>query len=242
MATPDEVLAHKARAARARDDRDEQRLQAGRQRAEKKQARRESRRQERAQQAPGFFGSMRFFLWMAVSLLGGVAVIVLLSVGQIEEGSDWLVPAAIGWAAVLPLAWLDARTWRTRLPFPVHGDRRILGSDTTDDSHVPWIEVRVELFVGRSDASAAVEQVLRLLASRANRLHRNDKEANFGGARVWRVDGRVVRGETTLAFWTTRVLEKWLRRDVRFLQRVVRVEQVRVRARYTGDSYRADFD
>lgn len=242
MATPEQELERQAQAARARDQRDQERIEQAHRKAVARAAAKLERSRSRARNAPGFFGSMTFVWFLATALLALALAFVLAFQGQLEQYGLWFGPPAIVWAIAFLIFWMDAVTWRSRLPFRLTGDRVIHGRDNTDSDEVPWIEVQVTVELTGSGAQTAVEHALQLLATRANRLLRGDKEANFGGDRIWRVEGNIVRGETDPSFWTTRVLEKWARRDLRLLRKITPIHQIKVHARYTGRSYRANFD
>ncbi len=210
------------------------------QRAARQTVQKRTRKERSAARAPiSFFSSMRFFGLAGVLLIGGVVG----AVAHLENAKmPWPeIAAAVGaWAAVVALLALDNATWRWRLPFRVTGYQHIDGSDGTAGDYAPWIAFRVEIVTkGDASARAHVAKVLGILESRANKEGFSDKDTKYGGAQVWRVhENGSVAGQGTFAIYTTRIIERWLRREVRLLARVVPVEKVVVSAKYTGSGYR----
>ncbi|MBL8919732.1 MAG: hypothetical protein JNJ54_12770 [Myxococcaceae bacterium] len=238
-----EELKRRVEAQQAAARRDVERRSRTEGRRHEKALRRRAEKLEGARRAPaGFFRSMRFWGLAFAGLLMLVALLVIVMEGDPATQARYLAPFAVIWLIAFAVLWVDSATWRQRLPFVVEGDLEIEGEDRTGDSEVPWIAVKVEIVLAQGGSHEAVGHTLQLLASRANRLLADDKEARFGGAQVWRPGQSQVAGETDPSFWTTRVLERWLRNEVRLLHRGVPVAKVKVHARYTGSGYRISTD
>lgn len=236
-------LRRRVEAERAAARAESERRSRAESRGHEEELRRRARQRDRARRAPaGFFLSMRFW---GLAFAAGLMLIVLLVIvmeGNPATQAPWLVPFAAIWLLAFAVLWVDSATWRKRLPFVVEGDLEIEGEDRTGEGVVPWIAVRVDLELQQAAPHPAVGHALQLLANQANRLLADDKEANFGGAQVWRAGEAHVAGETDASFWTTRVLERWLRNEVRLLNKAVPVARVKVHARYTGSGYRSSSD
>lgn len=214
--------------------------------AREKEQREAREKKERAARAPGFFRSMRFF---GLAMSGLVALVFFVSAALEEHWWNWQIVGGVlgAWAMVAALFGLDAATWRGRLPFKLVGFQTIGGKDDTSASRVPWLAFELELrFVDSAGAQRGTEPLARtmeILGNRINRAMQKDSEADFSGGRVWRVtEAGVLRGEATLQVYTTRLIEKWLRREVRLLHAAYPVAEVIVRARYTGSSYMTSSD
>jgi hypothetical protein len=117
---------------------EQQRLDA--QRAEaRRQAEQAAARRRRARRAPGTFTSSVRFVTMLL-----IGATLWMTTGMLWLDSDFthltkpLFAAGLGWCALFGGLWLDALTWRFRLPFPVEGDLEIHGEDPAGDSHVPF--------------------------------------------------------------------------------------------------------
>lgn len=201
-------------------------------------------KQRDAAKAPtSFVRSTRFFYLASLGVVGGVSVVVLLLEG-IAMPWDSIGGAAAAWTVVVAGLALDHAMWRRRLPFTLVGYDRIGGTDRTGDDMAPWVAFTVQIIV-KDDvpvaAKEAVRRTLQILASRVNARQRKLKDARFGGEQVWRVQEEgpfLARGQATFGIYTTRLLEKWLRRDVRLLEKIAPVERVVVDARYTGRGFR----
>lgn len=100
------------------------------------------------------------FWFLATALLALALAFVLAFQGQLQQYGAWFGPPAIVWAIALLIFWMDAVTWRSRLPFRLTGDRVIHGRDNTDSDEVPWMEVQVTVELTGSGAQTAVERAL----------------------------------------------------------------------------------
>lgn len=236
MSEADEELKRLAARERAAELDEAQQKAAAANRERERAAHRERDAVASARSAPGFFGQVRFF-FLALTAVIGLVVVVTLAIGGYEI--PWRA-VGVGAAALVVAGfalWLDAATWRGRLPFALEGDTRIDGDDPRQDEHVPWIAVSVRIHLSGGQSTPALSATLELLASRVNRAMRKDDEARFTPAQSWRVQGNEVCGETDKSLYTTRQLERWLRKEVRLLHRTCPVARVVVSAHYTGGSY-----
>jgi hypothetical protein len=194
---------------------------------------------EAGKKAPGFFSTVRFFGLAMVGLIGGTIV----GSAWLEGDEWWKSPIVAGifaaWGAIVFVFWLDSATWKGLLPFKVEGMETIHGRDKSGDSRAPYIAFDIHIrFVGVGDNQAR-NKVLEILAERINRVLKKDGDMNLNEKRVWRVaDGGHLRGEGSRALYTQRLIEAWLRREVRLLHRAFPVGAVTVIATYTGDSFR----
>ena len=224
-------LAAEARAAERKLDDDEQRAKKA-EREKQHAAERKQRISDRS--APGYFGQMRFFTLAGTLVFGGAAL-----GGAWSEGANvlplitWALPVLV---IAFVVTWLDALTWRRRLPFLVTGDDVISGSDGTDSDRVPWLRVTVRIVLREPFAHPAVDSTLQVLAARVNTAMKKEQGDSFEPKQHWRVKDGVLRGEVDKSLYTTRMLEKWLRREVRLLHQVAPVKHVEVSAAYTGSS------
>lgn len=215
--------------------------------ARKQEAARQRERDKRVARArddarapTGFMRSMRAFTGM----MGGMLLLVGAATNALEgplfAWRSWAVVTAV-WASVMGALALDARTWRRRLGFALDGFDHISGVDASGSDRAPWVrfEVRVVPRDDDSAARAACARVLEILASRVNVMIAKDKDLSPSEEQRWRVDAKgACTGESTLAIYTTRLIEKWLRSDVALHHRTHAVARVEFRARYTGASTR----
>lgn len=239
----EEELRRRAQAEQATAREEAERRSEAARKARAQEARRTEQKRARDRFAPaGFFRSMRFFWLAAAALVMLVILGVMTMEGDLTTHARYLAPVAVLWLIAFTVLWFDAATWRKRLPFPVEGDLVIEGEDRTGDSEVPWIAVTVEIVLAQAASHEALRHTLEVLASQANRLLVDDKEARFGGEKVWRADAAQASGQTDPSFWTTRLLERWLRNEVRLLHQVAPISRVKVHARYTGAGYHISTD
>lgn len=222
------------RAARSRRGRAQQ--------GEADRAKRRRKQQHAAEaRAPvGFFRSMRGF---GVIMLTGVVGVSVLAFGLHDAALPWgtLGAAGAAWALVVALLVIDNVTWRGRLPFRLEGYDHIGARAPDRDGVAPWMRVAVTVRLADGvDAAAAaphVARVLGILASRVNKEMTGDPDRRFDADQRWKVADGTAEGETTYSFYTRRLCERWLRREVRLLARAFPLERVVVRAAYTGSGY-----
>lgn len=225
----------------ARGEAAEQAREAARER-EKEQRKAEALARA-GRRAPGFFSTTRFF---ALAMVGLIFATIVGS-AWLEGDTWWRSPVVAGlgaaWLLITAVLWLDSVTWRRLLPFEVEGLETINGKDASGDSDVPYIAFELHLrFVGVGDDQAR-DKTLEILGARVNRALQKDSELDFNGQRVWRVlGGGRLRGEGTRMLYTQRLIERWLRREVRLLHRAFPVGAVTVHATYTGKSFRTSSD
>jgi len=112
---------------------------------------------------------------------------------------------AVAWIALTAGLWLDAATWRRRLPFALGGDDRIEGEEPREDDRVPWIAVEVRIFPRAGATSPALTSTLEILASRVNRAMRKDDEARFSTQHRWRVEDNGVAGQVDRSHMSSRL-------------------------------------
>ena len=208
----------------------------------------EQRRRRRQAQAPSSFlrstAAMR--AWLALGLLLALAGAGLLD-PTVRPLAEAVVPVGGLLVGVyLALSALSQAGWRARLPFQLVGFDTIEGEDDSDEEHVPWIAFEITVRLRREDprAVAAVEDALKILASRANAEMAADESRGFGAARFFGLaPGHRVLGEGTAALYTTSLLQRWLRREMRLVAHETGlVESVVIDARYTGQSYHLSSD
>lgn len=148
----------------------------------------------------------------------------------------WLV---LGWLGVVAALYVDTVTWRARLPFRVEGYTVIDGVSPPDEGYAPWIALRVRIELKKPTPEAASQRgrTLDLLVGRVTQMLAEDTDVNPGPDQVWRRNGDEAVGQAGFPIYTARVIERWLRRDVRRLARAYPVDGVVVTARYTGSGY-----
>lgn len=202
---------------------------------QRKEAAEATKRREGDRRAPGYFSQMRFVGLMAVALVAGALLGGAWSEGA-PVGPVFLYGAPV-WALAVLVTWVDSLTWKKRLPFEVRGEDVISGTDGTGSDRVPWIGVTIRVVLQANATHPAVNTTLQVFASQMNTMMKADTDASFTDQQRWLVKHGLLRGETTKAMYTTRMLEKWLRREVRLLHEVARIERVEVSAAYTGSSY-----
>lgn len=208
--------------------------------AKRERDERAARARDDARAPTGFMRSMRAFTGM----MGGMLLLVAAATNALEGpifAWRWWGVAVAAWASVMGVLALDARTWRRRLGFALDGFDHISGVDSSGSDRAPWVRFEVRVLPRADDpaARAACARVLEILSSRVNVMIAKDKDLSPTDEQRWRVDAKgVCTGESTLAIYTTRLLEKWLRSDVALHHKSHAVERVEFRARYTGASTR----
>ena len=232
-----EIAAREAdgdRAARSRRGR------AAQSEADRAKRRRKKQHASEARAPIGFFRSMRGFGMIMVTGLIGVSVLAL----QLHDATlPWasIGIAAAAWAVIVGALLIDNLTWRRRLPFRLEGYEHIAARAPDGDDVAPWVRVSVALHLADGvDAAAAAPhaaRVLDILASRINKKMASDRDRDFDKDQRWKVADGAAEGESTYAFYTQRLCERWLRREVRLLARAFPLERVVVRAAYTGRGY-----
>ncbi|MBL8914571.1 MAG: hypothetical protein JNM17_27960 [Archangium sp.] len=222
-------------AAEARDKAESE--SRDKQREREKEAAAARAKVENARRAPGSFSSMRF---LGVGFAGLMLLTIIGSIWLEDDfaATRWFWPAVPVWLLAMLVLIIDGLTWRARLPFKLIGYETIEGTDKTGSNHAPYIRFEVRITLQGHASHEAVAHTLEILGKRVNAMMFADKEADFGGAKVWRVSVRnSVGGQASRAIYTGRVIEKWLRKEVRLLHKAVPVSQVTVEATYSGDSY-----
>lgn len=199
----------------------------------------EIRLRRKLSRAPiGFFGSLRFLgLLLGGGMVGAaLGVLKVLHVPIPTIGAVWL---GIAWLIVIVVLLVDFLTWRVRLPFRLDGYEHIDGTSPAQSGYVPWIDLRVEIHLCKVTAESERQRnrVLDLLAARIEQMLLGDKNANCGPAQAWSRKDEFVSGQVGNSVYSTRLIERWLRRDVRRLAKAYPVDRVVVVARYTGSGY-----
>lgn len=227
------IAAKEAEAAREKAEAESR----DKQREREKEAANEAAKLEDAKRAPGSFSSMRF---LGVGFAGLMLFTIIGSIWLEDDfaATRWFWPAVPVWGLAMLFLIIDGLTWRARLPFKLMGYERINGTDKSGSSRAPYIRFEVRITLAGHASHEAVAQTLEILGKRVNAIMFADKEADFGGAKVWRVSGGMsVGGQASRAVYTSRVIEKWLRKEVRLLHAAVPVSQVWINAEYSGDTY-----
>ena len=89
------------------------------------------------------------------------------------------------------------------------------------------------------DLTRELAAVLELFAERLNDAQQANKHFATSVERPWRVvAGESLTGELDGSMWGSRLLERWVVRDLRLLHRICPIREVVVEARYTGATYR----
>ncbi len=204
-------------------------------RAVMKDVEREMRAHRHRSQGPrrvdGVAVTSRFTLVRGVGL---VSAVVALGVAAIlDDPRAWLPWLAAVPATCLALGlffWFDALTWRRRLPWALEGDRIIEGLATTSAVHGDVIRVTVTVTLRSGEVHPVLTTALILLARQAQAL----KPEGVRG--YWQMVPGTTRaeGDSNFDFFEGRVLERWLRRDLRLVHRITPVERVTVHAEFAG--------
>jgi hypothetical protein len=205
-------------------------------RREKAAAAAQAERASEARAPTGFVRSMRFFYLGGLGVVGLAVFFGMLT--EVDGPMPWPVVAGVvsGYAAVLTGFALDNALWRRRLPFPINGFDVIEGKSRADSDEAPIVGFTIRIEVAGD--TKARDQTLEILAGRVNAILKKDSDLkDSSGKYEWRVNDGTLTGSCSFQIYTTRVIERWLRSDVRLLAKVTRIERVYVNARYTGDTF-----
>lgn len=213
-----------AEAERASERAKQERAAAAAAREARRDAKRSLSAREKDARVPGFGAQPRFELlkvaFIGLVLLGAIGPLV----PDVGLHRAWYAACAL-WALLLTLALVDALTWRRRLPFSLIEPDRLTGHPDSRDDYSTWIEVGVSVVLRDGSTPPALATALELLVTRLNRLMGEDQD--FSGALAWRSRApNAVGGHVDHRFFSARVLEKWLRREVRLLHGAHPVERV----------------
>lgn len=228
-----ELERREADAARIASDVEAARADVEARAAEAARAADHARKREQSKAPIGFFRSMRFF-WLALSAVSiGVVALVVEDVRVAFAFAAWFV--------VFGALFVDARTWRRRLPFVVDGYDTIHGEDHSDRNHGTWLRVQltIKLATTSSDALAARKSACAVLVACMNAGLAADKSLDDDDRKkqAWRMTNDGCVGGASLALFITRQLERWLRNEATLCARVGGVDRVVVDARYTQDRF-----
>ena len=193
----------------------------------------ERRRRAQARAPIGFVGSPRF---MVMALSGGL---IGMSWVALHEALPAVVNgAALAWLVVTAAIVIDVYTWRRRLGFTLEGYERIDGTSPAEDGFAPWIAFSVAIYLRdvSADAVRQRDRVLEMLITRIDKMHKADNDLS-SRAPVWHRSDTATAGDTGYPIYAKRVIERWLRREVRLLAAAYPIDRVVVSARYTGGGF-----
>jgi hypothetical protein len=170
-------------------------------------------------------------------MVGGVATAVSWNVWGARQSVWPLALCALAVAAFVAQGWW----WPRHLPFRLTDADRVRGErPSAGKGQIPYVHFTITVHrKDKSQGESELAAVLELFAERLNDAQQANKHFATSVERPWRVvAGESLTGELDGSMWGSRLLERWVVRDLRLLHRICPIREVVVEARYTGATYR----